>query len=188
MARKRNAKPVLEVQTGSAYETVSEDLDFERALVVEELVWELVSDYHQHLSTACIVCVFTKNAPVDKGKALFMDVKKVSGLSAWLSGLNGASPFFVILVHGATWITSDKQQQRMAVDEQLCKLWQDPKGRITIRPYEFRGFVAIANRYGISGDDMERIVRCAAKKSGYQLVLAGVDEPEALPEQGAADE
>jgi hypothetical protein len=118
--------------------------------------------------------------PTRKGKAVWGEVKVVSGLSAYLSADHVGDdeeeprPFFVVLVNQLVWNDRFNDVQREAfIDSLLCRCEYDSeKNKISTREFDVREYTEVMKRRGAWHEDLEKFIKVAE-----QIPLPGVAVP-----------
>lgn len=153
---------------------------------VRDIAQDLIVNYHQHLMNVRVEYLFMDKTPVSKGKATWGRMRKVTGLSAFLStiphedklmGFNydivdGGDicnqPFFVMEVSAEIWGQLDDKQRRALVDHELSHCWRDEDDQLVLLSHDIEEFAGVIKRHGLWRPDLEMFM----EKSG-QMALFG---------------
>lgn len=159
-------------------------MDYTHAHEVKRIAEELIDKHHDHLDGVKIEYVFLSQPPKDKGKELLGRAKKKSGLDAYLyataaESKNDPKDFFVIEISQPGWDILDQKQKRALVDHELCHLWVNEEGKLTMLPHDVEEFSQVIKRHGLYLADIEHFAAIAAKHvKQIDLPLAETSTPE----------
>jgi hypothetical protein len=162
---------------------------------IEDIVKELIPEYHGHLVDAEFCFVYkdkASQAEIEAGHVA--TIKKVSGV--WKTLTEGKD--FVILITYALWNELSTVEQRAMIDMALEsavvkldkdgneKLTEDGRPEFTLKAYDVVGHSAVIKRYGL--DVFSKIGECARAAMATDTSITNVtpDEVES-DEQPATD-
>lgn len=167
---------------------------YEFAPEVKKIAEELIPKYHPHLITVRIDYVFSDATPMAGGKEVCGNMKKISGLAAFLatppSAEAGATvdeegnpilpnndPFFCLSIAKPAWEVMDTSSRIAEVDKRLCYAGTKEKedgsfSLVLLRP-DVEEFGEIIDRHGMYQSGISTFVERAKRHSP-------VDDIEAL--------
>lgn len=148
---------------------------------MERIAAEIIHDQHSHLGPVRVVYVFASEAIKRKGKELWGRAKLVTGLNAYLAGVDAdeTEPFFVIEISAPIWRILTDPQKRALVDHELEHLDVDPEtSKLILRGHDLEEFSGVVRRHGLWRDDVIAFVEAA--KAGAQKGLFDKDKAETV--------
>lgn len=166
--------------------------EWREAPQVGKVAEKIVKRHHPHLEECPIEYVFRKEHKVSKGKACLAEVKKVSGLNAYLATpamraltedsqtVYQSTEFFVMEVAYDTWKGMNEKERRALIDHELCHLrYDDEEDRFFLVGHDLEEFDAIVNRHGAWRGDVERFLNAAQGR--LELVTDPDDKSREVP-------
>lgn len=138
--------------------------EYWRAPEVERIANELIVKHHDHLNRTDVVikCVFRDPAAKSKGRVVYGKARKVSGLTAYLVGLEHndrlddgePADFFVVEIAHEPWQGLTGRQRHALVDHELCHLdvELDENGgdrKLCTRGHDLEEFTEVVKRHGL---------------------------------------
>ena len=137
--------------------------EFWRAPEVKRIADELIPKHHLHLNRHDVVIkyVFRDPAAKSKGSLVYGKARKVTGLSAFLVGLEHADrvetgelvEFFVIEVAHEPWQSLTDRQKQALVDHELChldvELTDKGETKLVTRGHDLEEFNEVVKRHGL---------------------------------------
>ena len=157
---------------------------YSNAPEVEEIAYDLIPKYHQHLIdfSVRVRYAFVDKAPKSKGTEVWGTCRKVSGLNAFLEGQSTESdPFFVITISKDVWDILSHEHRVALVDHELCHAFAEAKQqkddadsdddmetdnpvKLSTVPHDLEEFSCIVRRHGLWRDSIKDFVEAALKK------------------------
>lgn len=157
--------------------------EYWRAPEVERIANELIVKHHDHLSRTDVLikCVFRDPPAKSRGKLVLGKARKVSGLSAYLVGLehndrlDDGEPhdFFVVEIAHEPWQGLTGRQRHALVDHELCHLdveLPDDEGdrKLCMRSHDLEEFEEVVKRHGLW---QPKVVQFAETAKSAQLAF-----------------
>lgn len=158
MGKRKNKKPRVEV------------LDWERLLIVEKTVEELIAQHHPHLARAKVIVVGKPKARKSGDRIIIATSKAVGPeMAATLKDQEIGECHYLIILGRDAWNALAQDEKRIQVDRALCAFaGQDEKGRWTLNGYDIQDYRRMVDWYGLYSSD----VQLYGKVVGEQLELA----------------
>lgn len=131
---------------------------------VEQMAIDLIRNFHPELATANIKYVFKEKASMKAGKPQRGVVRKISGLTKYLTGLD-----FVVEVALDQWNPLPDHHRRALVDHLLERMFgeEDPEDagapmKWKLREPDVHEFSTILRRHGAWNEDLQTFVGVAS--------------------------
>ena len=130
----------------------------------------LVDEHHQHLRVVLIEYVWLRETPISKRKEVWARVRLKANLDALLAArhrgtLDKLAPeeladydppaYAVIEVSRPAWEVLEPWQRRALIDHELCHLYRDDCGTLSLVPHDLEEFGAVVERHGMWRPDVE---------------------------------
>lgn len=177
-------------------------MQYELSTEVEKVANSLIKQFHDELKSKTIVYVTQEKkddktgqsvAQMRKGRPVLADVKVIGGLNAFLvsgetaTGLNGPTPFAVVVVSKHAWNLLKAKQREAMLDEQLCRLDYDTEtGKPTVSDYDVHAITLNAKRFGAWNEDLDRFLTAAQDFPLFKDLDEGVTDPKPKVKKAAA--
>lgn len=143
----------------------------------DDIVKKLVAEHHQHLRGVSIDVYLQSTDIKDKGRKIVAKSVKIAGLNSFLAMKSEEGepwPFFVICVNGAAWGAIDEKTREAVLDEQLCTMARDDKGKLSFKCADASIFRGNLERYGLWADNLKLAGRTiAGLQASLDLVEGG---------------
>lgn len=139
--------------------------EYWRATEVERIARKLIGKHHQHLNRhdVTVRCLFRDPPARSRGKLVYGKARKVSGLTAYLVGLehndrlddDGPVDFFLIEIAQALWQGLTERQRVALVDHELCHLevelpeTEREDRTLSLRGHDLEEFTEVVKRHGL---------------------------------------
>lgn len=137
--------------------------EYWRAPEVKKIADELILKHHVHLNRVDISIryLFREPAAKSRGRVVYGKARKVSGLNAYLVGLEHADrldddelvEFFVVEIARVEWIGLTEAQRRALVDHELCHLDVELTDagdiKLVTRGHDLEEFNEVVKRHGL---------------------------------------
>lgn len=139
---------------------------FRPASAVQRIAEQLIGKHHHVLDDVRIEYVFRSETKKSRGREVWGEAKKISGLNAYLSQEDGPSEaasgdvdYFVIEISEPVWAILDAGQRKALVDHELCHCtteFDEASGDLVLkmRPHDVEEFKAVVDRHGIWRPDI----------------------------------
>lgn len=139
---------------------------FRPAAAVERLAEKLIPEHHHWLEDVRIEYVFRSETKKSKGREIWGEARKISGLNAYLSqpgepteAASGDVDHFVIEISEPVWAILDAGQRKALIDHELCHCTtevDEEKGELTLklRSHDIEEFKAVVDRHGVWRTDI----------------------------------
>lgn len=151
--------------------------EYWRAPQVERIARKLIGKHHEHLNRhdVQVRCVFRDPPARSRGKLVYGKARKVSGLTAYLVGLehedrpsdDGPVDFFLIEIAHETWQGLTERQREALVDHELCHLevelpeTSDKDRTLSLRSHDLEEFTEVVKRHGLWQPSVARFANVA---------------------------
>lgn len=136
------------------------------APAVARIASELIAKHHTDLDDVRIEYVFRSETAKSRGKEVWGQARKISGLNAYLSQEDGPTEaesgdvdYFVVEISEPVWRELDAGQRKALVDHELCHLttaFNEETGDVTLklRHHDVEEFRAVVIRHGLWRPDL----------------------------------
>jgi hypothetical protein len=151
--------------------------EYWRAPEVERIARKLIGKHHEHLNRHDVLvrCLFRDPPARSRGKLVLGKARKVSGLAAYLVGLEHNDrldddepiDFFLLEIAYAPWQGLTERQREALVDHELCHLEvelpeSDDKDRmLSLRSHDLEEFAAVVKRHGLWRESLAEFTNVA---------------------------
>ena len=167
---------------------------FRPAPAVERIARDLIAKHHKDLVDVRIEYVFRSETAKSRGKEVWGQARKISGLNAYLSQEDGPSEaasgdvdYFVIEISEPVWVILDAGQRKALVDHELCHLqlvWDDDgEVSLRLRHHDVEEFQAVVIRHGLWRPDLGDFAAALPEKQrSFEDAETDADVDDDLPD------
>lgn len=157
------------------------------ASAVHRIADELIAKHHTDLADVRIEYVFRSETAKSRGKEIWGQARKISGLNAYLSQEDGPTEaesgdvdYFVIEISEPVWADLDAGQRKALVDHELCHCGTDfdDDGLLTLklRHHDVEEFRTVVTRHGLWRPDLaDFAARLPEKQRAFDDALTDAD-------------
>jgi hypothetical protein len=136
------------------------------AAAVARIAKDLIGKHHHELDDVRIEYAFRSETAKSRGKEIWGQARKISGLNAYLSqeeeiteAESGDVDYFVIEISEPVWAELDAGQRKALVDHELCHCTtehNEDTGDLTLklRHHDVEEFAVVVKRHGIWRPDL----------------------------------
>ena len=135
----------------------------------EQMVNDLVRQYHRHLDRAHIACLTKPKASVKHGKTVWATLQKTTPLMRALD----IEADYVIVIGGPVWERLNTKERRALIDHELMHAagYDDEAEAWTVAGHDIEEFSAIIQRHGAWRSDVERFLEVAQAVKLNQMTI-----------------
>ncbi|MBI3654140.1 MAG: hypothetical protein HY231_24170 [Acidobacteria bacterium] len=150
-------------------------MSWTEAIEVKTIAKRLIGERHTHLADVHIEYLFALEPLASKGKEIDGEVKKVSGLNAYLASLAlefDGDEFVAIIISKSAWDLYSESQREASIDKRLCEIRLSDKMKIQLVGPDAHAYYANVRIYGDWEPDLQTL-----RKLFKQPLLPHVEGP-----------